>query len=177
MKKPILLLIVILSAVQVNAQKVKVGVDPNVDFSKYKTYTWDKSVLSANPLIQQMIIEEVDKAASLKGLSKVEDNADMTFVALAAIDFDLHVDHPSSSNPTAPRTITSIGSSWPMSKGTLVLQMLDAHTKNSLWRATATTTLPDNPTFERAKDAKTVSKPLKKAVEKMFKQYPKPKGN
>ena len=174
MKKFVVLLIALLSAAQVCAQKVKVD-SPGVDASKYKTYAWDRSSISSNPIVQQMIIEEVDKAAAVKGLTKVGENADMTFVAFTAVDFDLHVDHPASSNPTAPRTINSIGGSYAVSKGTLVVTMLDARTKNNLWRGTATTTLPENPTFVAAKDAKNASKPIKKAVEKMFRQYPKPK--
>ena len=47
-----------------------------------------------------------------------------------------------------------------------MVDMLDAKTKNSIWRCTATDTLEHGP------DAKSVEKKIKKAVEKMFKKFP-----
>jgi len=56
----------------------------------------------------------------------------------------------------------------------LVLDIADAATKSTVWRGSATQTLDHGPTGDPMKDAKTVEKPIKKAVEKMFKQYPRP---
>ena len=43
-----------------------------------------------------------------------------------------------------------------------------------VWRGSATQTLEQGPSGNPMKDAKTVEKPIRKAVEKMFKQYPRP---
>jgi len=56
--------------------------------------------------------------------------------------------------------------------GTLVVNMSDTKTKNEVWRGTASDTMKHGPTGDKIKDAKTAEKPIKKAVEKMFKQFP-----
>ena len=43
-----------------------------------------------------------------------------------------------------------------------------------VWRGSANHTLEHGPTGNPAKDAKSVEKPIRKAVEKMFKQFPRP---
>jgi hypothetical protein len=64
--------------------------------------------------------------------------------------------------------------SWPVTKGTLVIDISDTKTKNGVWRATASDTLSHGPSGNKAEDAKNASKPIKKAVEKMFKKFPRP---
>jgi hypothetical protein len=59
-----------------------------------------------------------------------------------------------------------------VTEGTLVINISDATTKNGVWRGTATHTLENGPTGDRVRDAKTVEKPINKAVQKMFKQFP-----
>ena len=61
---------------------------------------------------------------------------------------------------------------WTVTKGTLVVDMIDANTKNSIWRGSATDTLEHGPTGNMQKDAKSVEKKIKKAVDKMFKKFP-----
>ena len=61
-----------------------------------------------------------------------------------------------------------------MTRGTLVVDLLDAKTNNSDWRGQATDTLDRGPTGDKVKDAKTIEKPIKNAVKKMFKQFPHP---
>jgi len=56
----------------------------------------------------------------------------------------------------------------------LVVDLLDTKTKDSVWRGTATHTLDRGPTGNKVKDSKTVEKPMRNAVKKMFKQFPNP---
>ena len=163
-----------LVALTVNAQKVQVGADPNLDLSKYKTYTWDKSSPSGNPIIHRMIVDEVDKAMTAKGLQKTETDPELTVVIWAATESDMHISHPSWS-PALNSISTGVvvgSSAWPVTKGTLVVELSDTKSKSSVWRATATDTLEHGPTGNAGKDAKSVAKPIRKAVEKMFKQFP-----
>ena len=50
----------------------------------------------------------------------------------------------------------------------------DGGTKSTVWRGSAISTLPHGPTGDQTKDAKDAAKHIRKAVEKMFKQYPRP---
>ncbi|HEY6802039.1 MAG TPA: DUF4136 domain-containing protein [Pyrinomonadaceae bacterium] len=161
------------SALIVSAQKVKVSSDPNTDFSKYKTYAWDAGTL-ANPLVQQYIVAAVDKEMSAKGLKKVDTDPDLTLTALTATTSDLNVTNPTFTPGLNPIThgLPTSSQSWPVTKGTLLIDMTDAKSKSSVWRATASNTLENGPSGDPILDAKRVEKPINKAVEKMFKKFP-----
>jgi Domain of unknown function (DUF4136) len=173
MKSIIILILIVLSAGTVEAQKVKVGFDPGTDFSKYRTYAWDQGLLP-NPIIGQTIKTAVDNALTAKGLQKVEADPDLIVAALVSTESDLTMTNPSWM-PVLNSIATGIPASnqqWPVTKGTLVIDISDATTKNGVWRGTATHTLENGPTGDRTRDAKTVEKPITKAVQKMFKQFP-----
>jgi hypothetical protein len=173
MKTLTILLLIAVIAGTVHAQRVKVGSDPAADFTKYKTYTWDQGMM-ANPVIKQHIMTAVDSALSAKGIQKVEADPDLILTALVSTESDLTMTNPSWT-PTLNSIATGIpasGQSWAVTKGTLVIDISDAKTKNGVWRGTATHTLENGPTGDRVRDAKTVEKPINKAVQKMFKQFP-----
>lgn len=176
MRKLLLLVVVLFSVWSVNAQKVQVGADPAVDLTKFKTYKWAPGPIVPNPVISKMIVDTVDAAMAAKGLRKVEADPEMTLVAFGAVESDIHVSYPSWMPALNPiNTGIAVNTqTWPISKGTLVVELQDTKTKNSLWRGQSEQTLDRGPSGDRAKDAKTVAKPIKKAVDKMFKQYPHP---
>ena len=91
MKRLIPLLITLVVAGSVQAQKVKVGADPNADLTKYRTYQWDKPLPPGNPIVQQTIIQSIDQAMAAKGLAKVLDGADVTVVYFAATNADIQI--------------------------------------------------------------------------------------
>lgn len=168
--------VVLLSAVCASAQKVSVGADPGVDLTKYKTYAWTQGTISANPIVSAMVVSSVDEQLAAKGIQKVETDPDLTVVVFGSTESDMHVSNPSwSPSLNSIATGVAVGSqSWLVTKGTLVVDLLDAKTKNSVWRGQATQTLDRGPTGDKAKDAKNVEKPIKNAVKKMFKQFPHP---
>ena len=176
-KNPIIgILVILISALTVSAQKVNVGADPAVDIAKYKTYAWTKGQASPNPLIDQLIVTAVDSQLAAKGLKKVETDPELTAVAFASTESELLVSNPSwapSLNSISTGIVAS-SQSTPVTKGTLVIDLSDTKTKNGVWRGTATDTLKHGPTGDKAKDAKNAEKPITKAVEKMFKQFPHP---
>ena len=177
MKTLIIFAFVALSAFTANAQKVKVASNPGTDFSKYKTYAWDQGMMS-NPLIKQNIMAAVDSALAGKGLRQVQTEPDLILSALAATESDLTVTNPSWA-PQLNSIATGIPASsqaWPVTKGTLLINISDAKTKDEVWRATATHTLENGPTGDRIRDAKSVQKPIQKAIQKMFKNFP-PQSN
>jgi hypothetical protein len=176
MKLMILILLLILCSATVTAQKVQVGADPGVDVSKFKTYAWEGKNIAANPFVGQAIINAVDREMAKKGLTKVESNPELTVVAVAATDTDLTMNYPSW-NPGMNSIATGVvvgTTAWPVTRGMLVIDLVDPKTKNSVWRGSASDTLKQGPTGNAVKDAKGVTKTIDKAVEKMFKKYPRP---
>ena len=171
----LVILLILLGTFSVSAQKVSVGADPGVDLTRYKTYGW-ANIASTNPLANQTVVSSVDSQLAAKGLKKVDTDPELTVVVFGSSVSDIHVSNPSwapSLNSIA--TGVAVGSqSWLVTKGTLVVDILDTKTKNSVWRGTATETLDRGPTGDKVKDAKTVEKPIRNAVKKMFKQFPHP---
>ncbi len=175
MKTTAILLLIISGAISVGAQKVKVSADPSVDLSKYRTYAWSQPFPPGNPFVQQTIISAVGEALAAKGLRKVEDQPEITVAYFAATNTDIQISYPSWSNAMGSASSTGIGvnsQSWPVSKGVLVIDIADASTRSTIWRGSASRTLEHGPSGNPMKDAKTVEKPIRKAVEKMFKRYP-----
>jgi Domain of unknown function (DUF4136) len=173
MRTLIILALLVLTAGTIHAQKVTVGSDPRADFSKYRTYAWDQGMM-ANPIIRQHIITAVDREMAAKGVQKVEGEPDLIVTALVSTESDLTMTNPSWT-PTLNSIATGIPASsqtWPVTKGTIVIEISDAKTKNGVWRGSATQTLENGPTGNRGRDAKTVEKPINRAVQKMFKKFP-----
>jgi hypothetical protein len=173
----VILFLIGTSALSANAQQVIVGVQPAADLTKYKTYSWSKGLAGANPIVQQMIVTAVDQEMAAKGMARVESDGELTMAAFVWTESELYATNPS----WAPvlnsiSTGIAVGSqSWPVTKGTLVVEISEAKTKDGLWRGTATDTLKHGPTGDKVRDAKSVEKPIKKAVVKMFKKFPRPK--
>ena len=163
-------------ALSANAQKVTVALRPAADLTKFKTYSWSKGLAGANPIIHQVIVVVVDQQMAAKGMTKVESDADLVLSAFVWTESDLYVTNDSWA-PVLNSISTGIAvgaQSWPVTKGTLVIEISDAKSKDGLWRGTATDTLKHGPTGDKVKDAKSVEKPIKKAVVKMFKKFPRP---
>lgn len=169
------LLLILLGTVSASAQKVSVGADPGVDLTKFKTYGWS-NIASANPVANQIVVTAVDAQLAAKGLTKVDKDPELTVVVFGSSMSDIHVSNPSwSPSLNSIATGVAVGSqSWIVSKGTLVVDLLETKTNNSVWRGTATDTLDRGPTGDKVKDAKALEKPIKNAVKKMFKQFPHP---
>ncbi|HET8781755.1 MAG TPA: DUF4136 domain-containing protein [Pyrinomonadaceae bacterium] len=170
----LMIVIVLGGALSANAQKVNVGADPRVNLTTYKTYQWDQGSAGANPVVTQLIIAAVDAQMAAKGVTKVETDPDLLLSAFAWTESDMQMSYPSwspSLNSIATGVVVNT-QSWVVTKGTLVVSMADAKNKSEVWRGTASDTMKHGPTADKAKDAKTAEKPIKKAVEKMFKQFP-----
>jgi len=176
MKKLIAILIMLIAAGVIQAQKVKVIADPAADLARYKSYQWDKPLPPGNPLVQQTVIASIEEAMAAKGLTKVSEGADVTVVYFTATNADIQIGYPSWSHTMGSGNMTGIAvgaQTWPVHKGTLVVDLVDGKTKNSVWRGYATQILKDGPSGNITKDAKKVEQPIRKSVAKMFKQFPK----
>src|SRR6266849_717987 len=149
------------------AQQVKTDYDRTTDFSRYKTYSWEK-VQTQDPLWVDRIKEAVNAALTAKGLTPVESGGD---VAIVAVEM-------TKNQRTLNTFYDGFGGGWRWGGGfgnatttvdnykvgTLVVDMFDANSKKLIWRGSSSDTLSD-------KSDKNI-KNLDKGVQKMFDHYP-----
>jgi hypothetical protein len=170
------LLLAIMLPVVVLAQQVNIDFDRDADFRKYKTYAYQVCHRVENPLVDKRIVKEMESRIAMEGLIGAEADPDVNVTY-----------HSSTSEEFAVDTNTwgygfgrgwghgggSFGGGGPVSttttvrkytRGTLVVDIWDARTKQLVWRGTATDTVSENPEKNEKK--------LKKAMEKMFRKYP-----
>jgi len=157
------------------AQKTSAGYDQTVNFSNFKTFMLAETRGARNPFVNQMILAAVERELTAKGLAKVDANADLKVVYLAAAGFDLRVASVSFGYPVNPvySGLVPAGSAmWDVTTGTLVIDLLDGKTDRTVFRGTVKDVLQRAPSADMAADAKLVSKPINKGIAKIFKKYP-----
>jgi hypothetical protein len=148
------------------AQQVKTDYDRNVNFSQYKTYSWEK-VKTQDPLWADRIKSAVDADLTAKGWTQVPSDGNISLVAMEA----------TKNEKTLNTFYNGFGGGWrwggfgnatttvdTYKVGTLVLDMFDTQTKKLVWRGSASDTLSD-------KTDKNI-KNLNKGVQKMLKHFP-----
>lgn len=160
------------------AQKVEVGYDRSVDFSKYKTYTWAEPTMPpSRPLLYATIMSSIDGDLNLKGFTRVEKDGDLMLLPAGDIGFPIAVSGGGPYSPTfmgpAPSMNANVwtgaqgsGQLMPaVAEGTLVLQFVDRAANTVIWSGTVSQKL----------DIQNKSKSLNlasKAVIKLLKQFP-----
>jgi len=148
------------------ANEVKTDYDHHANFSRYRTYSWER-VQTSNPLWQDRIKEAVDHDLQAKGWQRVDSGGDVALVAVGATHNEQEYQTFYNGlggwrwrrfGETATTTVTTYRI------GTLVLDMYDANSKNLVWRGWSSDTLSDKP--EKNEDK------LNKSVNKMFEHFP-----
>ena len=155
-------------------QQVNADYDRSIDFSRYKTYHWEK-VQTEDQLWTERIKAAVNSSLSAKGWTQVESGGDVCIVAM-----DMNQTHQ-----TLNTYYDNFGPGWGWRGwggggigdfgeattreqsylvGTLVVDMFDSQTKRLIWRGSASGTLSD-------KSGRNI-KNLNKGVEKMFEHFP-----
>jgi len=164
------------------AQKVKVGYDKSVDFSKYKTYSWAAPAMPpTRPLLYEAVIAAIDGELRSKGLQPNEKDGDLVLTAAGGLDFQIAV----SGGAPVPSTFSGMpppmnGPMWAggqgagqlmgaVPDGTLMLQFVDRSTNQLVWSGTVTQKLD----IERKQKSLELAA---KAAVKLLKQFP-PKGS
>jgi hypothetical protein len=166
--KGMFVLAALFAAATLVAAKVFVDHDPRVNFSSYKTYAWIAGTPSPNPAGEGMVRSALDGALQGHGLKRVDRSPDL-FVAS-------HVTRSDQQNIV----VQSYGdrgyqSNWGMSEngeqnipvGTLIVDLVDAQSKQLVWRGTGTATLSSKMSRNEKK--------LNKVLAKMFREFP-PRG-
>jgi Domain of unknown function (DUF4136) len=160
------------------AQKVKIGYDKSVNFSNYKTYKWEEPAIPVTrPRLFATIIGWVEGELYSKGLSRVDENADLILIPAGGIGFATVFSggrplSPTFSGPSPAINATvwtgaeGAGQLMPaVPEGTLVLEFVDRSTNIVVWAGTVTEKL----------DIENKTKSLElagKAVAKLLKQFP-----
>jgi Domain of unknown function (DUF4136) len=172
LKISLAVLVLLLMASSVKAQKVAIDYDHRANFSQYKTFMWIRPPhYRGEPLMEQRITEYVNAQLTARGLQPVSEGADLGVAAHVA----------TREQHTLETFYDGFGGGWgwhywgPMGGtafttehtyevGTLVVDLFDAHAKQLIWRGEATDTLSEKPDKD--------TKKLNKAVEKLFKDFP-----
>jgi hypothetical protein len=178
----VLCFLLLTNVAAVRAQDVTVDFVKSEDFSKFKTYSWAQGVPAKNYLIDRHIRASIEESLATKGLSRVEQGGDLSLIYIAAVNSDVQVatsNWVNTGNWMTPITsgITVTSQMWEVEMGTLVVCLSDASGKNLLWRGMAKSRLNSrskkrNPLEAMTEDARKVEGKVRRALEKMFKQYP-----
>jgi hypothetical protein len=178
----LLLLLICLVATTAQAQKMDIDWDKKVNFSSYKTYSWDKGTPAPNPLTGQRIIAGVDARLAVAGWQKVDSNSDVVVIYHASVSPQTSITTYSVGGPYngyqwgwysygGGYMGGTIGEGAPTEKiqtiaeGQLVVDIVDVKSKNFIWRGSAKDTLKD-------RDPNKIKKKVENALAKMFKNFP-----
>src|ERR1700729_1350288 len=159
------ILLLILAAPLV-AQQVSVNYVKGQDFSRFHTYAWGEENTNQirNSILAQVAKTDIEAAMTSKGLTKVQktENPDLILLASGGSNQQTSYD----ARGTGPRFggMTTIPPQQ-STEGTLIVNLYDAKAKQLVWRGIAQGTLSNN----GDKNQNLVHK----AIEKMFKKYPK----
>jgi hypothetical protein len=171
-------LILVLSSLVVSsfAQNVKYNSVAGTDFSKYKTYKWqrDSKARYPEPTVDRILVSSIDEQLTAKGLTKTtSDTADLYVVYQVVVtedaalnSFTHHIEWQGGENVMAGFSGGTTTSVNVIRKGWMIIDLHDVSLKQNVWQATATKTLG------KGKDPKKIKRNAQKAMEKIFGNYP-----
>jgi hypothetical protein len=150
--------------------KTTVDYDRDADFSKYRTYAYEKGTPADNQLIDQRIVAALENQMKAEGFQKVD--------STPQVYATYHVSTQDKKQFVTDSTGYGYGPGWrwgggmgtsttrqiDYTVGTLVVDLWDASTKKLVWRGTASKTLEDDPSKS--------TKNINDAMAKIFKDYP-----
>ena len=161
-----LLVLGLLAAQGVRAQKITMEFDQTIDFSRYKTFAIRDGQLSSgnpalnSPLVKKQIEADIQNDLTAKGLTMVTSgvsdlNVRYTFGAARKTEIEAY-----------PAGWYGLGTRYvrvPYAEGTLVIDLRDPTTRSLVWRAIAA---------EEKSDATKIQGKLDDMVKKSIDKYP-----
>jgi uncharacterized protein DUF4136 len=143
------------------ATTTSVEYDPQIDFSRYETWSWHRAVTpAAHPVTDKRIREAIETGLAARGISRVDRDGTLLVVyhASKTIEIDLvPIKSGVASTPTRIRYVE---------KGSLVVDLLDAASGDVVWRGHAVGALRFGPSE--------IAEQVKAAVEKLLENFPSP---
>lgn len=161
------------------AQKVNVGYDKSVDFSRYKTYTWAEPAMPpTRPMLYSTVVGSVDEELKTRGLQRVEKDGDLILTPAGGVEFGIsgaagtpilstYGPQPAAADATmwtGAGGSANLTSSY-VPKGTLQLQFIDRSTNKIVWNGTVSEKL-DVENKQKSLDR------IYKAIAKLIKEFP-----
>lgn len=148
------------------AQQVSVNYNHNASFSQYHTYAWGSNNKNEirNSILAQVAQQDIESAMSQKGLQKVQESQNPDLILTASGGER----EQTSWNAWGMRGIGGgMGSISPEQnvEATMIVSLYDAKQQSLIWRGIAQDTLNNNGNKNQEM--------VNKAVQKMFKQWPK----
>jgi hypothetical protein len=175
MKQMTFLAAFLFTAASAYGQDIHYNYDRSANFATYKTYQWVEIPGGAvpDPLIDRAIRQAADEQLAQRGLTKVEENADLYLGYQVVINLEKSVDlwstgvGPGGWGGGGDRTARGQTSTVPV--GILLMDLYDVAKKQLVWRGDAIKTI------DLKTDPDKNYKNLQKAMAKLFKNYPPPK--
>lgn len=143
----------------------KLAFDPEVDFSKYKTYTWGKGTPAARAQVQRWIDMAIDRELQAEGLSKApQASADLVVVTVAYAQMEMAV---RGNYIHLDKWDVGLISSDVINKqtGNLMVDLIDAETQEPVWRSVIRKAMSD-------RNLSKAQKKIDKLIKKMFEDFP-----
>jgi hypothetical protein len=154
-----LMILMLLAAARVSS----VEHEPQVDYSRYETWSWAKGVTPAtNPLTDKRIREAIEAGLSARGFSRADSGGTLLVVYHASKIADIDL---ASTKTAAAATPTGLQY---VEKGSLVVEMLDAASGNVVWRGQVAGVLHFGP--------REIAGQVQAAVAKLLESFPPPPG-
>ena len=161
-----------LAAACAYGQEVHYNYDRSANFASYRTYQWVEIPGGAVPdeLIDKAIKQAADEQLVLKGLTRVEENADLYIGYQFVLNLEKSVSlwetggGPGGWGGWGGRSVQGQTSTVPV--GILLMDLYDAGKKRLVWRGDAVKTI------DLKKDPDKNYKNLQKTMSKLFKNYP-----
>jgi hypothetical protein len=152
------------------ADNVTYDFDRSADFSRFRTFAWVRGNDAPDELSHRRIVRAVDAQLMSRGFARVEttSSADVLVAYHASFNRDLQISGFSSGWGAYRFGGDRSGSArvQEVVVGTLAVDIMDARTRNLVWRGMATKEVDVDA------DAGKRDKNINKALEKIFKHYP-----
>jgi Domain of unknown function (DUF4136) len=159
-------------AAWVYAQDVHYNYTRGTNFAAFRTYQWVDIPADAvgDQLIDRSIKQAVDEQLAQKGLTRVEEDADLFIGYHAGVNLEKGVNLSGTGGPQPMGPWDSWGSvhgeTSTIPVGVLVVDVYDPAKKQLIWRGDASKTI------DLKKDPEKNYRELEKAMAKLFKNYP-----
>ncbi len=165
--------------VAVEAQKIKVEFDKNLNFTSFRTFAFAPHGAVSRPMLVGAIAGAIEEELTARGLRKDTTHPDLYIQMYGGVDTDTAVTYSdlysgySAGIPPFDQSFLVWGAvpgtttTAVVHKGQLIVDLIDARERKVAWRGIANEKLSDN--------RKKVVQQVNTAVEKMFKKYPVPR--
>jgi hypothetical protein len=166
LKSLLFMLVLLATSVAAAAQQISVNFNNTASFASYHTYSWgeDNANKIKNSILAQVAVQNIDTALQAKGLQKVASSAKSDLIVTA----NGGLRQTTSYTAMGMRGYGGgMGTITPQQNvdGTLIVDLYTTSDQSLVWRGIATNALSSN----GDKNQKIVVK----AVQKMFKKWPK----